>query len=146
RALEGGQRRHWRRCDDRLRREGRRRVAQVARSGGREVPGARDGARGLREARPVLRSRRQPLHAVAVAGREGRRGQLTDEGRERVRGGDGDGARDVASVPATDEELMFAVRGGALDRLAELFRRHAPLLKSFFLRRTRDAAVSEDLV
>jgi RNA polymerase sigma-70 factor (ECF subfamily) len=52
----------------------------------------------------------------------------------------------LTGAARSDEELMAEVRGGALDRLAELFRRHAPLLREFFRRRVRDAPASDDLV
>ena len=52
----------------------------------------------------------------------------------------------MTGAARSDEELMAEVRGGALDRLAELFRRHAPLLREFFRRRVRDAPASDDLV
>jgi DNA-directed RNA polymerase specialized sigma24 family protein len=41
---------------------------------------------------------------------------------------------------------MAAARDGAVDRLGELFDRHAGALHSFFTRRTGDAQESEDLV
>ena len=52
----------------------------------------------------------------------------------------------MTGAAPSDEELMTAVRGGGIDRLAELFRRHAELLASFFRRRTRSATASDDLV
>ena len=52
----------------------------------------------------------------------------------------------MTGAARSDEELMSEVRGGALDRLAELFRRHAPLLREYFRRRVRDAPASDDLV
>ena len=52
----------------------------------------------------------------------------------------------MTGAARSDEELMSEVRGGALDRLAELFRRHASPLHEFFRRRVRDAPASDDLV
>ena len=48
--------------------------------------------------------------------------------------------------PPTDNELMDKVRGGDLAQLAYLFERHRVKLYNFYLRLTRNRALSEDMV
>ena len=49
-------------------------------------------------------------------------------------------------MPRTDEDLMIAVREGAVDQLEVLFERYREPLYDFFGRLTGDRAVSEDLL
>ncbi len=52
----------------------------------------------------------------------------------------------VATVEASDHELMIAVRAGDIAKLGELFERHHQRLYGFFVRLTNQPSVSEDLV